>query len=142
MSFEGRAQGMVLLMIRNGEAVGGNGSMKDGMARLATALLITIAGAGLAQGSSISITDFVSFPHGMIPGEPRAGLFDLERGLTISDSAAASKTPDLYGLTTASTPIEMAAPEPSRDSEPASMGLFGIGITGLITLRRFRRYFS
>lgn len=116
--------------------------MKDGMARFATALLITIAGAGLAQGSSISITDSASFPHAMIPGEPRAGLFDLEPSLTIPDDVEAPETIDVYELATASTPIDTANPEPFQVPEPSSMSLFGIGLTGLITLRRFRRYFS
>ena len=102
--------------------------MKDRKAPFSTALFAVILATGVAQGGSIST------PPGVPASLPAAG----QRILTSSPVKV-----DVAELNIETGLIQPpASSQPDRGPEPASMGLLGLGISGVIVLRRLRKLFA
>ncbi|WP_165068360.1 PEP-CTERM sorting domain-containing protein [Paludisphaera rhizosphaerae] len=101
--------------------------MKVRKAPFSAALIATILATGAAQGGPISNSPSLS---ASLPA-------DLERILASSpvrvDLAAANIAPG-------SIPTPVTG-ESDRAPEPAAMGLLGLGISGVVALRRLRKLF-
>jgi hypothetical protein len=113
--------------------------MKDGKFLFpAVCLIAMILGAESARGGSITV-----------PGRDVARSGPLLDLIDVGLPGSAAATLEDFEPSDFSRPGELLVPgnDPASEQaaqvpEPASMGLFGIGITSLITLRRFRKYFS
>ncbi|KAJ3062468.1 hypothetical protein HK102_008757, partial [Quaeritorhiza haematococci] len=127
-----------------GQARGGYGSMKDGKILFPATLLAMILAAGAARGGSITHPDLDPVRSESTFGALAAGLLDLPSVAIPSEDLASTDLTrqDARLIVGTVDPSPISADQPLRVPEPTSMGLFGIGITSLITLRRFRKYFS
>jgi len=109
--------------------------------------------AATARGGSISIPDLGShLPWMALDGDSRQELPDEDAPALIFMSAPSFEESggedgaDVEPVRIVSE-TEHGGPAPTATAldqvpEPASMGMFGIGISGLIMLRRFRKLFS
>ncbi len=118
--------------------------MKDGKLLFPAALIAMILAAGAARGGSITHPNLDPPRSESTFGPLAAGLLDLP---SVAMSSEVLASPDLTRqdarlIAGTVEPSAISAEQPLRVPEPTSMGLFGIGITSLITLRRFRKYFS
>ncbi len=103
----------------------------------------------MTAGKVLLLATFVAviFAAGAAPSRPIART-DLEPGQSMRTSGfdeggvpEKADIPSPLPLAIVRVPDDSAAERRSDEGAPPHMGLFGIGITGLITLRRFRKYF-
>jgi len=103
-------------------------TMKDRKAPFSAALIAMILATGAAQGGSVSNSPSVS---ASLPA-------DLERIL-----ASSPEKVDLVAANVAHCPYQTPPlGEPDRTPESAVMGFLGLGISGVVALRRLRKLFS
>lgn len=104
--------------------------MKERRGLFAVALMLTVFGVGEARGGPAD-------PLGLAaPFRWEAIEVDVSEE---SECQAGDPAPPPIVAPRGDGTVATAAGEAIQVPEPAAMGLFGIGLTGLIALRRFRR---